>query len=290
MRPAIAFLSFIVSLGAAVPGAHAAITCFATVSDVSTSFDPAVGANLIGSWTVNCNRASGDPDTYDFSLAVDNGLYQTGGGNSPNRVKHTGLASYYQYRTYQAGNNVWGDNNVGQRVQGTVSFIGGAMFGSLQGTFIVDAAAQAAGPAGTYMDTLTRTLYQGTSNTSLDSGTFNVIFITNPICTLSAVPNLTFNYTSFQASPAVASSNFMVACSQYLPYQMALDNAGPITDNVVNLTYSLSLSATQAIGTGGLQQHRVDGTMPAGQAGSCPSLPCTNAAATNKTRTLTVTY
>ena len=290
MRVVTAIVSVLLGLCASAPGAHAAITCFASVNDVSTSFDPALGANLVGTWTVNCNRASGDPTTYAFSLAANNGLYQTGGGNSPNRVKHTGVASYYQYRTYQSGNTGWGNNNIGDRIQGTVNFPGGALFGSATGTFEVRAAAQAAGPAGTYLDMVAWTLYQGTTNTQLGNGTFNVFFITNPTCSLSPVPNLTFNYTSFQAGPATATSNFTVTCSQYLPYQLALDVTGPVTDLAVNLTYSLVLSATQATGTGGAQAHRIDGTMAGGQSGTCAGAFCTNAASPNKTRTLTITY
>jgi spore coat protein U-like protein len=206
-------------------------------------------------------------------------------------VKHTGLNNYYTYQTYRSGTQVWANFPfLGLfRIQGTVNFAG-ALFGSTSGTFIVRAAPQAAGPAGTYIDTLTWTLYQGTSNTTLDNGVFNVVFITNPVCTLSPVPNLTFNYTSFQGAPANASANFTVTCSDWLHYGMALDNTGPIIDNAVNLSYTLSLSAPGGTGTGLAQPYSVNGTMPAGQSGNCAGAFCTNAAATNKTRTLTVTY
>ena len=290
MRHAIAAISVFLGLVAIAPGAHAVIACTGSVTTVSTSFDPAVGANVTGSWTVNCTRAGGDPNTYNFSLGVNGGQYSAGGLPPNRRVKHTGLNNYYRYDLYRPDNQEWWNFIFGiGRITGTVNF-GGALFGSASGTFSVRAAAQAAGPAGTYIDTVTWTLYQGTGNTTLDNGVFNVVFITNPVCTLSPIPNLIFNYTSFQGAPALASANFTVTCSDWLPYSMALDNVGPIIDNAVNLSYTLSLSAPGGTGTGLAQPYSVDGTMPAGQSGNCAGAFCTNAAATNKTRTLTVTY
>lgn len=290
MRLKLIVLSAILALGVCAQRAHAVITCSAIVTSVSTSFVPASGVTLIGSWTVNCNRAGGDPNTYNFSLGVNNGANPGGGFPQTKRVRLGATASYYTYQTYRPDNQVWWNFLFGiGRITGTVNF-GGALFGSANGTYRVTAAAQAAGPAGTYIDTVTWTLYQGTSNTTLDNGQFNVVFITNPTCSMTPVPNLIFNYTSFQGAPALASANFSVTCSNWLPYTMALDNAGPIIDNAVNLTYSLSLSATDVIGTGLAQGHSVNGTMAGGQSGTCAAAFCTNAAATNKTRTLTISY
>jgi spore coat protein U-like protein len=291
MRHAIAAILVVLGLVAVMPGAHAVVACTGSVTTVSTSFDPAVGTNLTGSWTVNCTRAGGDPNTFNFSLGVNGGQYSTGGLPPNRRVKHTGLNNYYLYDLYRPDNQEWWNFFGIGRITGTVNF-GGALFGTATGTYRVTAAPQAAGPAGTYIDTLTWTLYQGTgwAAPTIDNGTFNVVFITNPTCSMTPVPNLTFNYTSFQGAPALASANFTVTCSDWLPYSMALDNVGPIVDNAVNLSYSLSLSATNAIGTGLAQGHSVNGTMPAGQSGNCAGAFCTNAAATNKTRTLTVTY
>jgi len=80
-----------------------------------------------------------------------------------------------------------------------------------------------------------------------------------------------------------------VRCSLALAYTMSLD-ATSVLDNAVNLSYTLALSSTSATGSGVTQTHSVNGTMAAGQSGLCPGGVCTNAAATNKTRTLTVTY
>jgi spore coat protein U-like protein len=291
MRSVAALVALHAFLALYAPGAQAVIACNATVTSVSTSFVPASGATLIGSWSVNCTRAGGDPNTYNFSLGVNSGANPGGGFPQTKRVRLGATASYYTYQTYRPDNGVWWNIFGAFRILGTVNF-GGALFGSATGSYRVTAAAQAAGPAGTDIDTLTWTLYQGTgwAAPTIDNGTFNVVFITNPTCSMTPVPNLTFNYTSFQGAAALASANFTVTCSDWLPYSMALDNAGPIIDSAVNLTYSLSLSATDVIGTGLAQGHSVNGTMPAGQSGNCGAAFCTNAASSNKTRTLTITY
>ena len=63
-----------------------------------------------------------------------------------------------------------------------------------------------------------------------------------------------------------------------------------VTDNAVNLNYSLGLSAVGGTGNGLAQPFSVTGTMAGSQAGTCAVASCTNAAATNKTHTLIVNY
>jgi hypothetical protein len=68
-----------------------------------------------------------------------------------------------------------------------------------------------------------------------------------------------------------------------LPYAMALDS----TVNVaVGLQYTLALSAPGGTGTGLAQPYSVNGTMPAGQAGTCAGANC----GVTQVRTLTITY
>jgi hypothetical protein len=63
-----------------------------------------------------------------------------------------------------------------------------------------------------------------------------------------------------------------------------------VTDDAVNLAYTLGLSATTGTGSGVDQAYSVSGSMALGQAGTCLTAACTNAAATNKVRTLYVVY
>ena len=130
------------------------------------------------------------------------------------------------------------------------------------------------------------------------AGNFDVVINLTSKCEINStnaatgavISNVTFAYTSFQTAASTSStSNFNVRCTNSLPYSMALDSAA-VTDDATNLAYTLALSALTSPGTGANQAYTVIGTMAANQAGTCPTPACTNAAATNKTRTLTVTY
>ena len=145
-------------------------------------------------------------------------------------------------------------------------------------------------------------LAAGNTQAGQTSGQFNVNITLNSVCTLSAVTDLAFTYTSLQAGPSGATGGgFSVSCTTTLPYTFGLQSgngaATPpgaasilITDNAVNLDYSLALSAAGGTGNGVAQNYSVTGTMAASQAGTCATASCTNAAATNKTHTLIVNY
>ena len=131
------------------------------------------------------------------------------------------------------------------------------------------------------------------------AGTFNVNLTLTSKCEINStaaatgalITDLAMSYTSFQASAATGSTSFNVRCTSSLPYTVALDSA-TVTDNALNLVYDLSLVAPVGGGTGtGLNQgYTVNGSIAAGQGGACATASCTNAAATNKQRTLTITY
>jgi spore coat protein U-like protein len=140
------------------------------------------------------------------------------------------------------------------------------------------------------------------------SGTFNVNVTLTPVCTLSAITAIDFAYTSLQAGVANGTNgNFSVTCTNTLGYTIGLQQGsgavvppgaatiGPITDDAVNLTYSLGLSGGTApggaTGSGVAQNYNVTGTMAGGQGGTCATGPtCSNALATNRTHTLIVAF
>jgi hypothetical protein len=130
------------------------------------------------------------------------------------------------------------------------------------------------------------------------AGTFDVVINLTSKCEINStnastgavINNVVFNYTSFQTTAATSTGGgFNVRCTNSLPYTLALSNTG-VTDDAVNLAYTLALSATSGTGNGSDQAFTVNGTMAAGQAGTCANATCTNTAATNKTKTLTITY
>lgn len=123
------------------------------------------------------------------------------------------------------------------------------------------------------------------------TGNFDVVINLTSACTLSTITNVTFNYTSNQVAVANSTGGgFNVACTNTLPYTMALDQTN-LTDATVNLAYTLALSAAGGTGTGANQPYTVNGTMAGGQGGTCGAASCDNTASgPARTRTLTVSW
>lgn len=146
-------------------------------------------------------------------------------------------------------------------------------------------------------------LAAGNAEAANVQGTVTVNITLTSACTLTAVTPVAFAYTSLQAAAQPSTGGgFSVTCTNSLPYTFGLwaGTTGvtapgaatiPVTDDAVNLAYTLGLSAAGGIGNGALQPYSVTGTMAGSQAGTCNTSPtCTNAAATNKTQTLIVNY
>jgi Spore Coat Protein U domain len=122
------------------------------------------------------------------------------------------------------------------------------------------------------------------------TGTFNVNITLTSACKVNSVSDVAMSYTSLQTSAASSTGGAVsLSCTNGLPYTMALDSSS-VTDNAVNLAYTLSLSAASGTGNGTAQSYSVSGSISANQAGDCATASCTNTAATNKQRTLTITY
>jgi len=145
-------------------------------------------------------------------------------------------------------------------------------------------------------------LAAGNAQAGSTSGQFNVNITLTSACTLAAVSPVVFAYTSNQAALQNATGGgFNVTCTNTLPYTFGLQAGSgaatppgaatlSITDNAVNLTYGLALSAAGGTGNGASQSYSVTGTMAGSQLGTCATASCTNGAATNKTQTLIVNY
>ena len=134
------------------------------------------------------------------------------------------------------------------------------------------------------------------------SGTFNVNITLTSVCTLSAIGDVSFTYTSLQAGVSNATGGaYTVSCTNSLPYTFGLQaGTGALTppfsptisvsDNFVNLSYQLGTSAAGGTGNGAAQPYSITGTMAAGQGGTCGAASCNNGSATNRTHTLVVQY
>ena len=272
--------------------AVAAYTCSVIATSISTVYSPTVATNneSTGSYTITCSRLGSDPATLNYTLDANNGTHAQANNN---RVQFGGAANRYFYEPHRnpGCGSEW-RNTGATDINGTLSF-GASLTTTFTGPFYLCVpGSQPVDPAGTYTDTVTVTMRrdQPGPDPLLATTAFGVSVITVNSCQINVPPGpVTFNYTSFQGAPAVASNSFGVRCTTALFYTMSLDAAN-VLDNAVNLNYTLAVSAPSATGTGVTQTFAVNGTMAAGQSGLCGGGVCTNAAATNKTRTLTITY
>ena len=266
--------------------AMAAYVCSVTVTSITTVYSPTVATDNIttGSYTVSCTRLVSDPATLNYSLGADNGVHAAG---AQDRVQQGATANRYNYEPYRltpyVNANRWQDA-AATRFNGSIAF-GAGLSGSDTKAFDLRVpGSQAVRPAGTYTDTVAVTLRNLAGLATLASGAFNVTVITTNSCQIETAPgNLSFSYTSFQAGIVTASTTFGARCTTGLPYTMALDvTAGTL----LGLNYMLSLSAAGGTGNGLEQTYTINGSIAAGQAGTCASASC----AGSQTRTLTITY
>jgi spore coat protein U-like protein len=263
--------------------AVAAITCSVMVTSITTVYDPTVATDNVstGSYTISCTRLAGDPNSLSWSLAANNGL-QPGGGN--NRAESAG-GNRYAYDLFRlapyTNPNRW---QPGTRFTGTMNF-GAGLSATQSGAFdLVVYGSQTVRPAGTYTDTVTVTLRDAVTNNTLNTSTFGVSVITTNACQIAVPPgSVNLNYTSFQAAAATANTSFGVRCTTALPYTMALDAT---SGTVLGLTYNLALSQSSGTGIGETQTYSINGSMAAGQVGTCSTASCS----ASQTRTLTITY
>lgn len=122
------------------------------------------------------------------------------------------------------------------------------------------------------------------------TGTFDVTINLTSACEVVSTPAATFTYTSFQPGNATFSNTFNIRCTNTLPITSVTLDSAAVTDAATGLAYTLGLTGVPAAGTGANQSITLDGTMASGQAGTCASATCSNAASANKTRTITITY
>ncbi|MBC7601694.1 MAG: hypothetical protein H7255_03420 [Ramlibacter sp.] len=137
------------------------------------------------------------------------------------------------------------------------------------------------------------------SAASLPGQNFNVSITLTSMCEVVTSPvSIALAYTSFQAGASSNTTSYVFRCTNTLPISsITLDavaggglGGATIVDTATNLNYTVSLTGVPVAGNGVNQTVTVTATIPGGQAGTCASASCTNAASANKTRTITFTY
>lgn len=260
--------------------AQAAITCSVSSGGFAAAYDPASPATNTTQtfFTVTCTRGlAGDPASVAYSVTADNGLYAQGQNNRAaylaNRIR------YDVYRDAGCGSKWKGAT----AITGTITFVGTGTVSQQANYWGCILAGQAGLAAGTYLDTVTLTMTYGAAPALTAMTSAGVAIGTPATCSISAAPgSIVFNYTSLGAA-VTPSTTFGVNCTTALSYTMALDVT---TGTLVGLNYSLALSTASSTGIGAQQTHSINGTMAAGQAGTCAAGTCTG----SRVHALTITY
>ena len=283
--------------------AKAAVACTASSTGLNVGFFDAgrtTPTRATGVVSVNCTRSDlvNDPGTIYVALGVNSGLYPSGdmsrarlsGGTNQDTI------DYWLWRD-ASETSVWTDKQgtSGTRLVATLNFSGGAT-ASQSVTFhaTVPPVSAQTRPVlkGLHLDTQTLSLYQSPVSTAeaaksskaASTSTFAVQVTVPENCLLSSPPgNLAFQYTSFQAAPATASTSFAVTCASNVAYTLSLDAS---SGTLLGLPYTLALSTQSQTGTGVPQLATLTGSIPAGQSGVCSGSSC----AASAVRTLTITY
>jgi hypothetical protein len=281
--------------------AQAAVFCSVTSPGFATAYVTANTATNVTatSFSVTCTKdAAGRraTSTVSYQVTAGNGLQPTG---TQNRAVKAGTFLNYYVATTATCTILWKGVTVLPTI--AASFVM-AMNTTVTNTYTfygcIPPLQAATAPLGNYTDTVTMTIARagagGGGRVTYTNGTFPVAIVAPASCTLTTPPtNLAFAYTAFRPTAALASASYGVTCSTLLPYTMALDaTVGVVTG--LNYTLALSTATTggasplASVGNGIAQSFFVNGSMAAGQAGTCASTAaaCTGA----QVRTLTITY
>ncbi|HZZ94809.1 MAG TPA: spore coat protein U domain-containing protein [Usitatibacter sp.] len=258
---------------------HAAITCSISSPGFAAAYDPAaVNTNITQTYfTVTCTRgATTDPGSVNYSVKVDNGLNPVG---QRNRASFGANRVNYDFYKDAACGTTWKGNSA---ITGTITFPGTGTFTSQGDYWGCAPAAQTGLAAGTYTDSVTMTMTYGAPQSTASTAA-SVIISTPPTCSMTSAPgNVVFNYVSLGGA-VNASTTYGVTCTLALPYTMALDAT---SGTIVGLNYTLALGTPASTGTGAQQTFSINGTIAAGQAGTCGTATCSG----TQPRTITITY
>lgn len=271
--------------------AEGAITCSVSSPGFSAYY---LSTNPIditqSSVTVSCNRGlTTDPISVTYFVAVDNGQNSGGGFNRAVRPGG-GVANRINYDTYKdSGCTTLWTNVGGGRITGTINFAGTGVVTQTQSWWGCIPSGQAGKNAGTFTDTVIMTLTAAGTTIVGAPFTFPVSVVNPANCTIAPAPgNIVFNYTSFAPAPAIAGTSFGANCTNLMPYTMALNSYG---GTLLGLNYSLVLNGgvLSKTGIGGVDTIVIQGTIAAGQSGTCAATPPATCFA-SQAHTLTISY
>lgn len=277
-------------LGLAASSVQAQVsTCSANVTNASGIYTGAQ-LNINGNISITCNYVTGSRNQTIY-VGIDNGEGGTVRNltrqNAVNTLAYLVLRPTAYTANWTTGNGVaLGTTTNNRGLNLTFNYPAGTNTLTVAAAPRFRVAAGTVPAPGVYDDSAIGVFVRQTNQggTLLANPTMVTTVSVLSQCFFSSAPSaLTMNYTSFAAAASTGSSNFMVTCTQTTPYSLALDAA---SGTLLGLNYTLALSQTNAIGTAFPQNFTVNGTIAAGQVGTCATANCT----ATQMRTLTISY
>lgn len=282
---------------AAAPSSFAAYSCNVTATPSGMLLYYSTSANTsdaAGTVTLNCTRLTTDSATLGYRLLIDNGNNTSPVNRATGQARglNTQVAStFINYGIFRntAYSQTWdapatGTTNV---VTGSITFSGSNTSASLTRAFYLRVpSGQSTVPAGVYTDApLVWACYpNATGCTNTASAPIEVTIGVGNQCIFNSTPgSINLNYPAFSATNQTASTNFIMRCTNALPYTLAISPTG---GTIAGLTYTLALDSSSVTGTGLAQTRTITATMPSGQSGTCTVGTCSGSV----THTVTVTY
>jgi spore coat protein U-like protein len=276
---------------------QAAIVCGTVTASSVTGNTPLTGnLDLVGQFVVTCTRLTTDPTTRTIYIGINLGENPDGtAGREMTRQSGAQQMNYGIFRNpgFTGGWSEGTARNPGATQGGGLNY--GVVFSSAATVsqnftipyyFRVTNGNYAPAPAGIYDDLGVLVRVRASQNGTIESSTTFGPTVSKPSHCYFSLPPSTLNiaYTSFATSASTGSVNFGVSCTNTTSYNMSLSATG---GTLLGLNYTLALSATGAqVGTGFQQNYSVNGSIAAGQSGTCAASTC-NA---TQARTLTITY
>ena len=277
--------------------AWAVHSCSVSVTGTGMIYVQGVNANdAAGTVVLTCTRSASDANTLTYRIKAEDGLQPQGNqrrvqlGATTNRLDYSlsrgttagGSASCANTSNWQAPAN--GTNDV---ITGTLNFGSGLTASVTWGYCIRVRGNQGAPAAGIYTDLVgVFAQYPDNNGGALSPvASLNVSVGVSNQCVFSAAPGMmSFNYTAFAPVAQTASTSFDLRCSNGLPWSVSVS---PDSATLQGLRYSIAASPDSGVGNGNSGQTvTLNGSMPAGQAGTCPAASCS----AQQAHTVMITY
>lgn len=272
--------------------AQAAYSCNVSATSVGVIYARG-GANrvdVVGAVTLNCTRDLSDANVLSYQIGANNGNHYAGGSR---RVRRGTSGDYLDYSLTRgaavggaatcADSSNW-DQGFSNSMVGTVNFGAGSAASATWGFCVRIRGNQGNPTAGQYVDIVGLGAQYPMLTGATTTGTFTYTVGARNQCVMNSFPTeMNFNYNSFQPAPQVTTQTFRIACSNNLPWSVAL---APANGTLLGLNYTLSRAPASGTGNGAAQDIVITGTMPANQQGTCATATCS----ATQPHTLTVTY